>query len=228
VSSVETRIVRAGIVAGCVLLAAQSAAHLVGTLVLRSCHTDFGNCDTAFDLWRNNGLLDLVSLAIIVVAALGAAAVALWDPSARLAATALAVMFALIAIDDSLHEDDLASAYGLVVAATLLAAGLLVVAVALRAPPRARAVLVTGLVLLAVDVKVPYAYDQLMNVIGHPALGRGDVLYELGIVLDEGLEVLAWTLLATGLWAAAAVARERAAHERAATPSPSPLTLPRS
>jgi hypothetical protein len=226
-TSIEGRFVRAGLLVGCALLAAQSGLHLFGTLGLRSCHTDLGACDTAFDLWRNNGPLDLVSLVLILGAVLGAAALAVWDRSARFAATTLAVVFMLIAIDDSLQEDDLGSAYGLVVAATLIAAGLLVVAVALRTPSRARAVLLGGLVLLAVDVKVPFAYDQLMNVTGHPALGRGDVLYELGIVLDEGLEVMAWTLLATGLWAAAAVARERAAREGQATRSPSPVTLPR-
>jgi hypothetical protein len=228
VTSVETRIVRAGLVAGFALLAAQSAAHLVGTLGLHSCHTEIGACDTVFDLWRNNGPFDLVSLGLIVSAALAATVLAVWDRSTRLAATALAVIFTLIAIDDSLHEDKLTSAYGLVVAATLVAAGLLVVAVALNAPRAARFVLLAGLVLLAVDVKVPFAYDQLMNLTGNPALVRGDVLYELGIVLDEGMELMAWTLLATGLWATAAVARERVLRGRQATPSPSPLTLPRS
>ena len=31
-------------------------------------------------------------------------------------------------------------------------------------------------------------YDPLMNMIGEPALHRRDVLYELGIMLDEGME----------------------------------------
>jgi hypothetical protein len=227
-SRVEARAVRAGLAVGCALLVAQSAAHLVGTLWFRSCHTDFGSCDTPFDLWRNNGVLDLVSLVVIVAAALGAGSLALWDRSSRVVAAALAATFALIAIDDSLQQDDLKSAYGLVVVATLFAAGLLVIAVARKAPTAARVILLVGLVLLAVDVRAPFAYDQLMNLTGNPALGRGDALYELGIVLDEGMELMAWTLLATGVWAAAGAARERASqHARRATPTPSSLT-PRS
>jgi hypothetical protein len=206
----EARVVRAGLSVGFALLTVQSVAHLVGTLGFRSCHADFSSCDTAFDLWRNNGVLDLASLVLIVSAALGAGALAAWEPSSRFAAAALAVMFALIAIDDLLQQDELASTYGLVVVATLFTAGLLVIAVALKANLAARVLLLTGLGLLAVDVKAPFAYDQLMNLTGNPALGRADVLYELGIVLDEGIEVMAWTLLATGLWAAACVARERA------------------
>jgi hypothetical protein len=222
----EARITRAGLSVGLALLLAQSAAHLVGTLAFRSCHTDFSACDTAFDLWRNDGILDLVSLVLIVAAALGAGVLAVREQSSRLAAAALAVMLSLIAIDDSLHQDDLASPYGLVVAATLLGAGLLVIAVALNTPPAPRTLLLAGLVLLAFDVKTPFAYDQLMNLTGNPALGRGDVLYEVGIALDEGMEVMAWTVLATGLWAAAAVAHERARRARQATPSPSSLTMP--
>lgn len=218
-SWVEGGIVRAGLSVGFALLTVQSVAHLVGTLAFRSCHTDFGSCDTGFDLWRNNGVLDLVSLVLIAAAVLGAGVLATRERSSRPAAAALAVMLALIAIDDALQQDDLASEYGHVVAATLAAAGLLVIAVALNTPPAARALLLSGVLLLAVDVKVPFAYDQLMNVTGNPALGRGDVLYELGIVLDEGMEIMAWTLLATGLWAAAGVARERQVAQR-----PSPLT----
>ena len=228
-SRVEARIVRAGLSVGFTLLVAQTAAHLVTTLGFRTCHTDFGSCDTPFDLWQNNGILDLVSLVLIVLAALGACVLAMWDRRSRISAAVLAAMFALIAIDDSLQQDDLASMYGLVVVATLLAAGVLVIEVARKAPPAARILLVAGLVLLALDVKEPYAYDQLMNLTGNPALARGDVLYEVGIVLDEGMELMAWTLLATGLWAAAAAAREGASRsERQAAASSSPLTTPRS
>ena len=46
-----------------------------------------------------------------------------------------------------------------------------------------------------------------MNAVGQPALVRGDLLYELGIVLDEAMEFAGWTLLAVGLWDAALAVR---------------------
>jgi hypothetical protein len=224
----EARVVRVGLAVGFTLLVVQSAAHLFATLGSHTCPPGIGLCATSLDLWRNNGVLDLVSLVFIVSTALGAGVLAMWDRSSRISGAVLAVMFALIAIDDSLQQDDLASAYGVVVGATLAAAGLLVIAVAWKAPLAARILLLTGLVLLAFDVKVPYAYDQLLNLTGNAALGRGDVLYELGIVLDEGMELMAWALLATGLWAAAGAARERASRteRQATTARRSSLTVP--
>jgi hypothetical protein len=107
-------------------------------------------------------------------------------------------------IDDGLHlEDDLRTVRGLIVTGTILCAALMTIRVALGVPERARVLLLVGVALLLLDVKMPFLYDQLMNTVGQPALVRGDLLYELGVVLDEGLELAGWMLLAVGLWDAA-------------------------
>ena len=61
-------------------------------------------------------------------------------------------------------------------------------------------------------MKAPFAYDQLMNTVGQPWVVRGDFLYELGVVLDEGMELMGWTLVAVGLWEVA-LARRAATSE---------------
>jgi hypothetical protein len=37
-----------------------------------------------------------------------------------------------------------------------------------------------------------------MNMIGQPALHRRDVLYELGIMLDTGMELMGWSSSRSG------------------------------
>ena len=116
----------------------------------------------------------------------------------------------MIAVDDTLHTgDEGTGTYGVLVIATLLAAGALATWVALRTRGVARTCLLVGLVLLVLDVKAPFVYDQLMNTVGQPALGRGDFLYELGVVVDEGMELMGWVLVTVGLWDAALAARGR-------------------
>ena len=120
-------------------------------------------------------------------------------------------MLLVIGVDDTLHTGDKASSYGLVVIGTLLTAGTLASWVAVRTTGVARTCLLVGLVLLVLDVKAPFVYDQLMNAVGQPALSRGDFLYELGVVLDEAMELMGWVLVAIGLWDAALAARTTSA-----------------
>jgi hypothetical protein len=70
-----------------------------------------------------------------------------------------------------------------------------------------QACLFVGLVLLVLEVKAPFAYGRLMNTVGEPALGRGDFLYEFGVVLDEGVELMGCVLVAAGIWHAALAAQ---------------------
>ena len=204
-STAGTRFVRIAPMAALVLLVAQSAAHLIATL-------GFGWLGSPVDLDRNNGIPDVISTLLILSVALGAFKLSVRSKSRGGAALAvgLGVVSVIIAIDDLFQQDNLDSAYGDVVVVTLIAAGLLVVAVAMTAPRTARISMLIGVALLAVDVKVPFAYDQLMNAIGDPALRRGDVLYELGIVLDEAAETTGWILLAIGMWLTVRASPQRA------------------
>jgi len=185
--------VRAALLVGVGLVLAQSAAHLIAAL-------GFGSYHSVVDLDRSNGIPDIVSTLIIGGTAVAAFILSSRDPTLRVAAAGLGIALLIIAIDDALHTDDVESSYGIVVIATIVAAALLTIRVALRAPVTGRILLLTGVALLALDVKMPFAYDQLMNAVGQPWVHRGDLLYELGIVLDEGLELTAWILMAVGLW----------------------------
>ena len=192
---------------GLAVVAAQSVAHLVVTL---GAHIDFGRSASVFDLERSNGVPDIVSTAVIVAAAVGATVLAVHARHARLQATFLAAALLVVATDDALHDG-----YGgagsdrLVVLGALLAAVTLTTWIALRTGGVARTCLLVGLVLLVLDVKAPFAYDQLMNIVGQPWIVRGDVLYELGVVLDEGMELMGWVLVAVGLWDAALAGTHR-------------------
>jgi hypothetical protein len=191
---------------GCALVViAQSAAHLVATVGLGVCDKrGFGPCPSPFDLEHSNGLGDVISTAVIGAAALGGLALGIGGRCREPLALALAALLFVAMIDDGLHlEDDLRTVRGLIVTGTILCAALMTIRVALGVPERARVLLLVGVALLLLDVKMPFLYDQLMNTVGQPALVRGDLLYELGVVLDEGLELAGWMLLAVGLWDAA-------------------------
>jgi hypothetical protein len=82
-------------------------------------------------------------------------------------------------------------------------AAVFTIAVAVSTPRVPRLFLILGIALLGLDSKAPFAYDQLMNLVGQPSLHRGDLLYELGVTLDEALETMGWILVAIGLWDAA-------------------------
>jgi hypothetical protein len=184
-------------------------AHLIVTVGLGACDaTGFAPCPSVFDLDHNNGVPDVISTIVIGAAAVGAIALGARSRPRELAALALAAVLIVITFDDALHlEDNLGSADGLVVLGTIVTAALLTIWVAASTPKEPRWLLLLGTCLLALDAKVPFLYDELMNTVGQPALGRGDLLYELGVVLDEAMELSGWILLTVGLWDAALTTR---------------------
>ena len=193
----RTRLIHVAVLFGALLVVAQSAADMVAVLA-------FHSYDSLVDLDRSNALPDVVSVAIILSAAAGSAVLSTRLRSSRWVAGVLTVVLVLIALDDAAHfSDDTSTMGGRVVILTVLCGALLTVAVALRTSRTPLVCMLLGIVLLAIDVKVPFLYDQLMNVTGNPWVQRGDLLYELGIVLDEAIEVTAWLLLSAGLWIAA-------------------------
>ena len=200
--------------AGSALVVAQSLAHLIATL-------GFDSIGSPVDLDRSNGIPDVVSTILILVVSLGAFALAVRSERRRRRhAVGLGIGLVVLAVDDALQQNDLGSPYGLVVIATLVVTALLILVLVVVAPaPRsARICTWLGLALLAVGVRLPYAYDQLMNALDQSTLRRGDVLYELGVVLDEGAELMGWTLLACGVWATA-LALPSASRNDPATPA---------
>jgi hypothetical protein len=145
---------------------------------------------------------------VIAAAALGAAVLGARRRPHEVAALALAAILFLVSFDDALHlEDNARNVYGLAVVGTILGAAVLTIRIAVGVSSGTRWLLLIGTGLLALDAKAPFLYDQLMNTVGQPALVRGDLLYELGIVLDEAMELAGWTLLAVGLWDAALAVR---------------------
>jgi hypothetical protein len=200
------------LVAGLAVVAAQSVAHLVVTL---GANLDFNQSDSVFDLERSNGIPDIVSTAVIVAAAVGAMVLAGHAGPGRLPAAGLAAALLVVATDDTLHDGYKGTGSDrLIVIGALLAAVTLTIWVALRARGAARTCLLVGLVLLVLDVKAPFVYDQLMNTVGQPRLVRGDFLYELGVVLDEGMELMGWALVTVGLWDAALATRAATSKTR--------------
>ena len=190
-----------GLAAALFLLALQSATGLVAALGLNS-------YDSLFDLDRNNGIPDLLSTAAIIAGAVGAAKLAASSVRERWQAVALAVLLSLVALDDLLQREagvrDLSELSVLLPLVTLT---LLVLAIARKAPRRAGLTLVIGLFLLLVAVKNAYEYDQFLNILGRGDQERGDLDYELGIVLKQGLELLGWSFVAIGIWGTAIAAR---------------------
>ncbi len=194
------------------MVAAQSVAHLVVTL---GANLDFDQSDSVFDLERSNGIPDIVSTAVIVAAAVGAIVLAGHARHVRLLAAGVAAALLVVAMDDTLHDGyEGAGSYRPVVIGALLATVTLTTCVALRAHGVARTCLLVGLALLVFDVKAPFAYDQLMNTVGQPWVVRGDFLYELGVVLDEGMELMGWVLVAVGLWEVALATRAATSETR--------------
>jgi hypothetical protein len=195
-----TRTLRIGLAVTLFVLLAQSTIGLVAALALNS-------YDSVFDLDRNNGIPDLLSTAVILGAALGAAELAASRSRDRWLAAALALLLSIVALDDLLQQEaGRGDAWGKSVVVTLLTFTLLLLAVARNAPRRAGLMLVIGLCLLAVAVKNAYEYDQFLNMLGRGDQERGDFDYELGIVLKQGLEFVGWSLVAIGLWATALAA----------------------
>jgi hypothetical protein len=208
-TTTRKRLVTASLLVAALFIVAQSVVHLIATVRFGVCDaTGFAECPSIFDLDHNNGIADLVSTAVIATAALGAAVLGAGRRPSELAALALAAVLFLVTLDDALHlKDNVGTASGVIVVGTILCAAALTMRVAVGVSRETRWLLLVGTAILALDAKTPYLYDQLMNAVGRPALGRGDLLYELGIVLDEAMELAGWTLLAVGLWDAALGAR---------------------
>ena len=204
-TTTRKRFVTGSLLAAALFIVGQSVAHLIATVRFGVCDAaGFAECRSVFDLDHNNGIADVVSTAVIAAAALGAAVLGARRRPRAVAALALATILFLVTLEDAFHlEANARTKYGLVVVGTILCAALLTIPVAVGVTRETRWLLLVGIAILAIDAKAPYLYDQMMNAVGQPALDRGDLLYELGIVLDEGMELAGWTLLAVGLWDAA-------------------------
>jgi hypothetical protein len=199
------------------LFALQSAAGLVAAL-------HFHSYNSAFDLDRNNGIPDLLSTLAILAAALGATALAARLTRYRWQAAALAILLSIVVLDDVTQtEAGDANAWNVSVMITLALTTFLIVSFARQAPRRAGLTLVIGLCLLVAAVKNAWVspYDHLLTALGDRGEQRGDVGYELGIVLKQGLELFGWGLVAIGLWATAIAARAQSHSMSPATASPS-------
>ena len=208
--------VRYGLACACLVLLLQSAAALVAAL-------GFGAYDSIVDLDRNNGVPDVISTLVVLAAAAGAGAVSVVGQS-RFAAGALALVLALVVVYDVLQEEpDAGTVRGDIVIVTVVLAAVLILVVARAAPRSARRTLLVGLVLLLVAVKAAWWWDQMLNILQRGDLGRGDVEYELGIVVKQGLEVFGWSCVAIGLWATALDAAQHPRERRLVPASGPPL-----
>ena len=178
------------------LLVAQSAAGLIGSLGLHS-------YDSLLDLDRNNGVPDLISLGVIALAALGAAACAARLDGARFLSGILSIILASVGLIDLLQADhDLRSKGGAMVLVMLALAALLIAAVSLAMTSTQRLLSLASLCLLVVAGLGGEMYDRVSRSadLSH---SRGDVVYEIKIVAKQGSELVGWGLLAIALWAAA-------------------------
>jgi hypothetical protein len=195
------RTLRLGLIAALVLFSLQSAIGLIAALGFNSYHS-------LLDLDRNNGIPDLFSTAAILMAAVGAAELAIARKGEHWKATALTLLLSIVALADlSQQEAGFGDAGGVIVVLALVTSTLLILAIARNAPRRVRLTLVLGLCLLVVAVRMAYEYDQFLNLLGRGDQERGDLDYELGIVLKQGLEFLGWSFVAVGIWATAVAAR---------------------
>jgi hypothetical protein len=197
------RTLRLGLLAALVLFLLQSTIGLIAALGFSSYHS-------LLDLDRNNGIPDLLSTAAILAAAVGAAEIAVARKRERWKAAGLTLLLSIVALADlSQQEAGFGDAGGWIVVLALVTATLLILAISRNAPARVRLTLVFGLCLLVAAVRMAYEYDQFLNVLGRGDQERGDLDYELGIVLKQGLEFLGWSFIAVGIWATAVGARLR-------------------
>jgi hypothetical protein len=195
------RTLRLGLIGALVLFSLQSAVGLIAALGFNSYHS-------LLDLDRNNGIPDLLSTAAILVAAVGAAELSVAQKRDRWKAAGLTLLLSIVALADlSQQEAGFGDAGGVTVVLALVTSTLLILAIARNAPQRVPLTLVIGLCLLVVAVRMAYEYDQFLNVLGRGDQERGDLDYELGIVLKQGLEFLGWSFVAVGIWATAVAAR---------------------
>jgi TRAP-type mannitol/chloroaromatic compound transport system permease large subunit len=186
--------VRLGLLALVVVLLAQTTAHAIAFLVSDT-------YDSRVDLNASNSLPDLVSTAALVAAVLGAAMVARSHVARAAEAWTLATLLGLTVVADVVH----AGAESLSVAGAVIVLGLGVAAVliwrlARTSSPQTARLLDAALVCLIGSLAVSFVFHR---VDGWLAVSRGDVVYEVKVILKQGLELAGWWLLALGLWSLA-------------------------
>jgi hypothetical protein len=114
----------------------------------------------------------------------------------------------MVALGDVLQQEPgRMDVLGVTVIVRIVTLALLLVVVARKAPHRAGLTLLVGLCLLAVAVNNGYEHDQFLNVLGRGDQERGDLDYEFGIVLKQGLELLGWSFVTIGIWETALATR---------------------
>jgi hypothetical protein len=191
IAGIDRPALAGGVIVIAVLVVAQSVVHLLVVLRLH-------RVDTLVDLDRSNGLPDIVSTAALMLAALGAGAVARRERGLqRVAAGLLASLLAALMLADAFHDGaHPSSAKGwYVIGLVAVAAGLLTVA-ALCAAPRAQVTLAIAVLGLGTSFLVTglNRFDHRFE------RGREDPIAEYQIVAKDGLELLGWSLVALALW----------------------------
>ena len=187
---------RVGLVALAVVLFAQSVAHAIAVFA-------FGSYTSEVDLDRNNSLFDVVSVVVIMAGALAAVGI---GRTRRLALHEaepwiLAGLFVFLAVADVVRTGtESVSATGGVVALGFAAFAFVIWRVARSAGGQAAFLLVTGLACLVGSLVVSFVFHRVVN--DFLDLSRGDVLYEMKLMVKEGLELTGWWLIALGLWVA--------------------------
>ena len=173
------------------LVLAQSIAHMLAT-------ERFGVLDSIVDLDRSNGAPDLLSTAVIVAAAAGAAWLACRAQAwRRLIGGLLGASLAAIAVEDLLQASVGVSTPGeIAVTMTATAASAMLVAVERPAESWTTVALVAGLGALAASLVL----GQLPELEQWFERARGDRIIELQIVAKQGLELAGWWLVAIVVW----------------------------
>jgi hypothetical protein len=173
------------------LVVVQSVVHLVVVLSLN-------RIATVVDLDRSNGLPDVVSTIALTLGAIGGGVVAHKEQGAQQAqAAALALVLSLVTLADLLHDGPHPSLpTGPYVIGVVMAAGLLVLGLALASGARAQCTFAVGVLALVLSFFV----SGLDKADGWFARERGDPIAEYQIVAKEGLELLGWSLVALALW----------------------------
>ena len=187
------------------LVIVQSAAHLIAV-------GPFGSSTSVVDLDRSGAIPDLVSTAVIAIAAGSAGVLALRAGGrVRLTAALLVPCLVLTGVDDVIGVDrDVAAAATLVGTGAALALTAVAVA-ASSVEPRPALALAVGLAALVATLLI----GQLPWLEPWFDRARGDAVMELQIVLKQGLELVGWSLVALGAWDAARSAqRSRGAVRR--------------
>ena len=172
-------------------VAVQSTAHL-GTVL------GADRIGTIVDLDRSNGLPDLVSTAVLIVAAAGATKLCRGtDGITRRASVAAAVSLVVLTVADMRHDGAHPShTAGLfVIALVVCIVGLLAV-VGVRGGVRDRVTLAVAVCFLAISFFIT-GLDRFNQWFERQ---RGDPIAEYQIVAKEGLELGGWAFVALALW----------------------------